>query len=368
MYDPAAFERFEAGVHQEIELYRPHLMGVPIVSVYVGGGTPTVDPQALGRLLDHIRLAFRVTGPVCVELHPANMDEKCLGVLRDAGVTQASIGVESLSDELLRRIGRSHDAATALDAVERAVAAGFEAVNVDLMFALPGQTLEDWERDLADLLNRPVDQVSTYPLFGFPYSDLGRSERLRGIRRPNGRRVREMLAATDRSARAAGFERCAVWSWIRPGRRKFSSVTRHHYVGFGPSAASMIGSHFYVNTFDVNAYADCLPNRRPIALAMAADQRLEMAYWLYWRAYELEIGDADFNFVFGSGESLEEVFGGLLRPLVVAGLIRRHERGWRISDSGAYWIHRVQNEYSLNYINRLWGRCRAQPWPAEVVL
>ncbi len=367
-YDSERFARFETAAHQEIDLYQPHLAGVPIVSSYVGGGTPTVDPPALCRLLDHLRNAFDLRGPVCVELHPANMDESCLRKLRSAGVSQVSIGVESLSDVSLRRIGRSHDAATARDAVDRATAAGFDAVNVDLMFALPGQTLEDWRRDLAGIVTKPVDQVSTYPLFGFPYSDLGRAERLTAIRRPRGRRVREMLAVTDSLARANGFERCAVWSWVRPDRPKFSSVTRHHYVGFGPSAASMIGSHFYVNTFDVDAYAAELPTRRPIALALAADRRLEMAYWLYWRAYELEIGNDDFTEVFGPGTSLHEEFGALLSPLVVTGLIRRHRNGWRITDSGAYWIHRIQNEYSLNYINRLWGRCRTEPWPAEVVL
>jgi oxygen-independent coproporphyrinogen-3 oxidase len=367
-YEATAFTRFEQAAHQEIDLYQPHLAGTAIGSLYVGGGTPTVDPAGLGRLLDHLRRVFEIGGPTCVELHPANMDDKCLAILRAAGVSQVSIGVESLSDELLGRIGRSHDAATARDGVDRAVKAGFDSVNVDLMFALPGQSLEDWESDLAEILKRPVDQVSTYPLFGFPYSDLGRSERFGGIRRPAGRQVRRMLAATDRRAREAGFERCAVWSWIRPGRKKFSSVTRHHYVGFGPSAASMIGSHFYVNTFDVDAYAACLPARRPIALAMPADRRLEMAYWLFWRAYELEINDDAFTSVFGSGESLDGVFGMLLRPLAVAGMMRRHQKGWSITGSGAYWIHRVQNEYSLNYINRLWGKCRAQPWPPEIVL
>lgn len=367
-YDAVTFARFEEAAHQEIDLYRPYLTRTAIGSVYVGGGTPTVDPAGLGRLLDHLRRAFEIRGPICVELHPANMDDRCLAILRGAGVSQVSIGVESLSDELLRRIGRSHDTATARDAVDRAVAAGFASVNVDLMFALPGQSLENWESDLAEILKTPVDQVSTYPLFGFPYSDLGRSEGLGRIRRPPSRQVRGMLAATDRRAREAGLERCAVWSWIRPARKKFSSVTRHHYIGFGPSAASMIGSHFYVNTFDVDAYAACLPGQRPIALVMAADRRLEMAYWLYWRAYELEISDDDFTSVFGPDVSIDRVFGRLLRPLAVMGMMRRHQKGWSITESGAYWIHRVQNEYSLNYIDRLWGKCRAQPWPAEIVL
>lgn len=159
-----------------------------------------------------------------------------------------------------------------------------------------------------------------------------------------------------------------MWSWLRPGKGKFSSITRHHYIGFGPSAASMTGSDFYVNTFDVEAYASRLPDRRPVAVSMPVDRRLEMAYWLYWRIYELKLTDADFRRVFGEDASLGRHFGGILRPFMLARLVERNNGGYRVTKPGAYWIHRLQNEYSLSYINHLWGVCRKQPWPAQVRL
>jgi oxygen-independent coproporphyrinogen-3 oxidase len=273
-----------------------------------------------------------------------------------------SIGAQSLADDLLGRIGRSHDGATAFEAIRRAARTGFSAVNVDLMFALPGQTEQAWEDDVQRVLEAGADQLSTYPLFGFPYSDQGQSERLRTVRRPSTRRILRMLARTDALARRAGLVRCAVWSWIRPGLRKFSSVSRHHYVGFGPSAASMIGSHFHVNTFSVDAYADALPARRPVALAMPLDRRQEMAYWLYWRAYELFAGEQDFRDLF-DGAELERVFGPLFAPFRALGLMCRSDGGFGVTDSGAFWIHRLQSEYSLAYIERLWGGCRRAAWP-----
>ena len=367
-YDERAFARYERAVLQEVDLYAPSLRNSQITSLYVGGGTPTVNPAGLVRILEAFRGAFHLDGDVCVELHPACMDEECLAALRRAGVTMASIGVESTSDRLLRKIGRSHNGAEALNAVERAVAAGFDSVNVDLMFALPGQTLEEWETDLKRVLEVGIDQLSTYPLFSFPYSELGRTQGLRAVQRPNGKLIRRMLALTNELARAHGLQRCAVWSWLRARKKKFSSITRHYYVGFGPSAASMTRTHFYVNTFDVEAYAARLPERRPIALAMPIDERLEMAYWLYWRVYELEATEKGFQTLFGPGASLSRAFGRLLKPCEFLGLAERRNGGYRITESGAYWIHRLQNEYSLNYINRLWGACRRLAWPKEAIL
>jgi oxygen-independent coproporphyrinogen-3 oxidase len=177
-----------------------------------------------------------------------------------------------------------------------------------------------------------------------------------------------MLDLTDSLSTDLGYKRCAVWSWLKPSKKKFSSITRHHYVGFGPSAASMTGKDFYVNTFDVTSYADSLPNKRPIALSMSVDRRLEMAYWLYWRVYELKIYQEDFQRLFGEENSIESTFSQIIKPFELAGMMAKKNGGYQVTDSGAYWIHRLQNEYSLNYINRLWGSCRQESWPLEVSL
>ena len=214
------------------------------------------------------------------------------------------------------------------------------------MFALPGQTLADWETDVDRIIDLGVDQLSTYPMFAFPYSDLGAEKRIRKVERPPHRTIRAMLKSTDDRCEGKGLHRCAVWSWLKPGKDKFSSITRHHYIGFGPSAASMTGTDFYVNTFDVKAYAGKLPKERPVAVSMPVDRRLEMAYWLYWRVYELQISDRGFRDVFGGSASIEAEFGHLLHPLVAMRLLERAGDSYRVTKPGAYWIHRLQNEYS----------------------
>ncbi|MEN8251938.1 MAG: radical SAM protein, partial [Bacteroidota bacterium] len=335
---------------------------------YIGGGTPTVNLPGLQRILEHFKQNFSLSCDICIELHPGNMESECLHQLKKTGVSMLSVGVESTSDRILKNIGRNHDGKTAINSLNRAVKTGFNSVNADLMFALPGQELRDWENDLKILINLGVDQVSTYPLFSFPYSDLGKNENIKHVKRPESRLVRSMLELTDTLLTESGYSRCAVWSWLKPSKKKFSSITRHHYIGFGPSAASMTGSDFYVNTFKVESYIKRLPDKRPIALSMPVDQRLEMAYWLYWRIYELKICQKDFQNQFGEEHTIESTFYKVIKPFMLAGMIAKINGSYQVTDAGAYWIHRLQNEYSLNYINRLWGSCRQEPWPSEVFL
>jgi oxygen-independent coproporphyrinogen-3 oxidase len=374
-FDADLFDLYETAVRKEIDLRARQMteslaasggQRPQIVSLYLGGGTPTVVPNSLARLVTHLAETFGPLGDVCVELHPSAMDDECLQLLRAAGITMLSVGVESLSDRLLSLIGRSHDAATAEDAVRRALDLGFEAINTDLMFALPSQTLDELDHDLCRLLELGVDQISTYPIFGFPYTDWGQERGLGKITRPNGHIIRQMLDLIRQRCSEYGLEQCAVWSFLRPQKKKFSSITRHHYLGFGPSAASMTGEQFFTNTFSVEEYVATLPEKAPVALVLPVDRQLEMAYWLYWRVYEMKLCLADFRELFG--EDLDDVYGRMLRLLMRMGMLERDGGCYRVTENSAYWVHRLQNEYSLNYINRLWGRCRQEAWPSEVTL
>jgi oxygen-independent coproporphyrinogen-3 oxidase len=372
-YEASLYRQYEQAAHQEIDLVAGRLAearshhGQPgIDSLYVGGGTPTIEPENLARLVAHIRSAFGKPGDVCVELHPSAMDDDCLQLLKQVGVTMVSVGVESLSDRLLTLVGRSHNAATAEESVRRAVAHGFDTVNADLMFALPTQTLAEWDQDLQRVLRLGVDQVSAYPIFVFPYTGLGRRLGAKAIRRPQSGRIRDMLALIRHRACEEGFAQCSVWSFARLQHKKFTSTTRHHYVGIGPSAASMLPGHFYVNTFSIEEYAAALPRKLPVALVMPVPRRLEMAYWLYWRLYEMRILPDEFRQIFD--EELEAIYGVPLRLLARLGMLRCENGCYQVTEDSVYWIHRMQNEYALNYINRLWGRCRTEAWPSELTL
>ena len=131
-YDEELFTQYEEAVHAEIELYTPSLKDCEFVSLYIGGGTPTVNMPGLLRILDHLKQRFSLSCDICIELHPGNMDSKCLGAIKDAGVTMLSIGIESTSDRLLKNIGRNHDGKTAITSLRGAIKTGFDSVNAVL--------------------------------------------------------------------------------------------------------------------------------------------------------------------------------------------------------------------------------------------
>ena len=108
-YDEDLFLAYERAVKQEIDLYAPYLEGQSFSSLYIGGGTPTVNWRGLISILRHLQDRVQNIGDICVELHPGNMDCDCLSALKDIGITMLSIGVESTSDAVLERIQRSHD-------------------------------------------------------------------------------------------------------------------------------------------------------------------------------------------------------------------------------------------------------------------
>ncbi|MBN1854069.1 MAG: radical SAM protein [Pirellulales bacterium] len=374
-YEASLYHQFEMAAHQEIDLVAQLLQdarqrdsGIDprIGSLYVGGGTPTLQPESLARLILHIREALGQPSDVCVELHPSAMDDDCLSILKRSGVTLVSVGVQSLSDRLLRQIGRSHDAITALQSLRRAVACGFDTVNADLMFCLPTQEPEELDQDIRQVLELGVDQISCYPIFGFPYSELGKRMGYDKIDRPSGFRIRTMLDLIRQRSQDHGFVQRSVWSFARPQNQKFSSTTRHHYLGIGPSAASMIPGQFHVNTFSIQDYIKVLPHQSPVALVMPIHRQFEMAYWLYWRVYEMAIPRDSFRDLFDT--ELESVYGTFLKYLTKFGILDQQDGCYRVTEQSAYWIHRLQNEYALNYINRLWGQCRQTAWPREVVL
>ncbi|HUU84924.1 MAG TPA: radical SAM protein [Phycisphaerae bacterium] len=365
-YDDTAYAVFEEAVKIEIARTAQRIAIDRIPSLYVGGGTPTVNVDGLLRILAHIRSHFGQIDETCVELHPAWMPPETLARLRDAGVDRVSVGAQTFHDHHLERIGRKHTAAAGAEAVRSAVAAGFDTVNVDLMFVLPGQTVDEVRADAEGAIAAGAHQISANPMLGFPYSERGREEGLRRVRRPNGRLTRRMLAAIDGVARSHGFERCAVWSWLAPSRRKFSTVARHYYLGFGPSAASMTGRDLFFNTFQVEAYAEAVRNGSPVTLCLPLNRRLEMAYWLYWRLYEMRVGRASFAGMFD--RDLSAAAGWLFAAPRALGLMRKAADGYEVTGRGAYWIHRLQNGFSLEYITRIWTQCRRQPWPQEVRL
>jgi coproporphyrinogen III oxidase-like Fe-S oxidoreductase len=367
LYNPSAASQYVSAVSREIDLYS-HLVGDrPVTSFYIGGGTPTTMLHSgLGEILEHIFRAFDVRCDVHMESHPNDLGRENLETIKGLGVQHLSLGVEALQDRHLRTLQRPYTVREVKGAVERAVAAGFQCVNVDLIFALPGQTMTEVEQAGRELVELGVDQVAAYPLFTFPYTRMGRQIR-NGANNSGVWRRRKMLRVLEETFYASGYERTSVWAFTRRGVPRYCSVTVPLYLGLGASAGSYLRDVFYVNTFKVGEYVKSLEQGgMPIALSLELSEPMQMAGWLYWRIYETRLRKRDFQRRFG--RELDSVFGRYLRPLSWVGLLRDDGEEVVLTDEGAYWLHVLEDLFSLDYVGKLWGVSQREPWPERVVL
>lgn len=248
------------------------------MSVYVGGGTPTyVGADHLGEVLCVLRATFAVEvghAEVTLEANPASADTAAFQVLRASGFNRASIGVQSLDDEVLSSLGRAHSASDARNAVSAARAAGFRNIAVDLMFGVPRQTLASWRRDLATVAGLGVEHISTYSLTVEDGTLFGEMARAGELDTPDEGTVCSMFEAAMDDLTAAGYEHYEVSNFARPGRRCAHNMVywrNDEYLGFGAAAASYVDGVRSVAVRDPAEYVDALGRGRSVT---ASSERL----------------------------------------------------------------------------------------------
>jgi oxygen-independent coproporphyrinogen III oxidase len=363
-YEERLIEPYTEAALLEVDRWADTVGPTEITSAYIGGGTPTLALDSVSRILDRVRERFHLTGDVCIETGPADVTESTVARLREIGVSLVSLGVQSFSARHLEAIGRCYEPARAEEALSLLARGGFASVNADIMFALPDQTTADVLESLERAAQLGADQLTTYPLFTFPYTAVGEYLNLSGVRMPNLGVRREQYQAISRWCADHGFERVSVWGFKRSGAPRYSSVTRDGYIGIGPGSGSHLPDGFVLNTFDLQAWQSALTDRRsPVALRMPFEAEMAGWWWLYWRFYDTRIPVADIGEMLGSDARKAHRW---LAAALRAGLAERRNGSVELTDAGAFWLHLAQNHFALSYVNTLWTAARAASWPDSV--
>jgi oxygen-independent coproporphyrinogen III oxidase len=311
-----------------------------------------------------VRTRFNLTGDACIETNPADVTAETVAQLHDCGVALVSLGVQSFRPESLHAIGRSYEPETAERALSLLAESGFASVNADIMFALPGQSAADVIADLERAAVLGADQLTTYPLFTFPYTAVGEYLHLAGVRMPDLATRREHYRAIASWCADNGYERVSVWGFKRGGAPRYSSVTRDGYIGVGPGSGSHLPDGFTLNTFDLEAWEGALAeDRSPVALRMPFEGEMAGWWWLYWRFYDTRIPMSALDGALGPDAEKARRWLGAIRR---AGLAQRNNGSLELTDSGAFWLHLAQNHFALAYVDALWTAGRSRPWPAAV--
>jgi len=364
LFRPEPHARYAAALGREIEAYFTEREAPPVRTLYFGGGTPSVTPELIRDSIERIRPFTLPDVEIGVEVHPNDASPELLASLREMGVNRISLGVESFRPDLLKLLGRTYSPEQAENAIRAARAAGFACVDVNLICAIPGQTSEDTAADVRRCLDLGVDQLSVYTLFTFGHTALGTRSRQGRLSIYGDRSRLRAQHAIAKLCRAAGYRRTSPWNYTRPGIAPYSTVTREDYVGFGAGAASKVDGVFWFNTFSLDAYTAQERNRP--AIVMETTERFRRFHWLYWRLYGTEIDPDRYRTQFR--RDLSRDFGGLLGTLALLGMARREGTGWRVTELGAIWMHRLQQLFSISYIDDVWAQCQAEAWPTEVTL
>jgi oxygen-independent coproporphyrinogen-3 oxidase len=272
-------------LHQEVDRLSYLGAGRTVQSVYFGGGTPSLlAPPALTGLLAHCRQAFDVgsDAEITLEANPETVTyDRSRGYL-DAGVNRISMGVQSLDPEELAELGRSHTGERAIAAYEAIRRADCRNINVDLLYGLPGQTVDGWRDTLARVLDLGPDHLSAYALTPEPGTEIGTAVASGRLMLPVDDVIERQETVLYQAVAQAGMRRYEISNYARPG-----STSRHNplywrcddWLGFGASAHSHLAGWRWWNHFDPVDYIHGVGQHASVAgmETLPLDQRISEA-------------------------------------------------------------------------------------------
>ena len=341
-------------LREEIRHYKE--LGFEFSEVYLGGGTPTVNPEELAETIALIRSLFAIER-ISAETNPNHLDAARLEVLADCGISRLSVGVQSFDDDQLKNMQRYASYGSCEQIIEHLQGAAgiFQTLNIDMIFNLPMQTHESLARDLDIIRNRiGVDQVSFYPL-------MAAKETRRRIEREMGRvspEREESFYNMIRTAMTEPFRPASAWCFSRGSDMIDEYIVDHEeYVGVGSGAFSYLNGKMYATTFSIPRYRDLIP-RHGTGITRARElTRLEQhQYHFMTNLFGLSMSKAAARERFG-----DAYFRTLWKEFLVFRLLGALEEDGdlvRLTDRGMYYWVVMMREF-LTGVNRLRDEMRA---------
>jgi len=242
-------ERWTQALLTELHYFAEQIDNKPVTSIFFGGGTPSLmHPETVAELINGVENHFGFAGDVeiTLEANPTSVEAASFSGYRAAGVTRLSLGVQSLREEALRFLGREHSAKEALGAIELARSI-FKNISFDLIYALPDQSVSDWQMDLKRALDLAGDHLSLYQLTIEPNTGFAGAVRRGEFQLPVEEKAEEMFLLTQGMCREAGLPAYEISNHARAGfecRHNLTYWRYGEYLGVGP------GAHGRLNTGD----------------------------------------------------------------------------------------------------------------------
>ena len=263
-------EKYVEALINEIKLNKNKMSEYVVDTVFIGGGTPSLlEENQISKIMSVLRDNCNMSEnpEITIECNPGTITESKLLEYKKSGINRISFGLQSANDEELKSIGRIHNYAGFLESYNLARKCGFDNINVDLMSALPGQTLKSYEETLNKVVRLEPEHISAYSLIVEENTlmyDRVKKAQIKGINiLPDEESERKMYYLTNNILRSNGYRKYEISNYSKPGKECKHNIgywQRKEYLGFGIGAASLYKENRYNNISDINKYIEVLTN------------------------------------------------------------------------------------------------------------
>ncbi len=332
----------------------PDWKGRRLKSIYFGGGTPSVmSPAAITKIISSFRSCFQFEegGEIALEANPEDVSREFFQELKRAGVNRISLGVQSFKEPLLKKIGRRHTAAQAVEAVSSAKTAGIENINIDLIFGIPGQTLEEFREDIQEALDTGPFHFSLYGLAIEEGTPFFRDQADGKLMLPDEETFISMMELGHEVLTRRGFVHYEISNFAEPG---FESIHNLRYWNGGDYLGIGAGAHSFLRKDSPVRWGNYTDPARYM-------ERLERDEIVQSWEERLDEEEARFEFFFMGlrkldgvqvceyrrlfGRSLVEDYEDVMKPLISSGLIARDDKKVQLTWKGVLVADSVIEEF-----------------------
>lgn len=330
------FDDYVRMLCREIDETYSDYRGMEVKSIFVGGGTPSVLPPALlGRISDKIFSRFDVDSKaeITIETNPGTLDAKKLAEMKSMYFNRLSMGLQAWQDRLLKKLGRIHTADEFETNFLQARDAGFKNINVDLMFALPAQSLDDWQETLEKVMKLRPEHISAYSLIiegGTPFFDMFDRGELKETDEDTDRKMyylaKEMLS--DK-----GYKQYEISNFAKEGFECYHNKVywrTEEYQGFGLGAHSYADGVRFHNTYDMKEYLRGEGLRLDKEFLSLQEKQEEFMFM----GLRMNEGVSEAEFLRRFGESMDSVYGDEIKELISEELLVKKDGRLSLTDRG----------------------------------
>lgn len=362
--DRSSLHGYEMVVAKEIETYAQAgvLDDKSLSAIYFGGGTASLlEPEAIERLIQSILALFpNTTRPeITVECHPRTVDKKYLGAIAEKGVNRVSFGIQSFNDKFLKSLGLRQREENSREILSAAVKLPFDTVSMDLIYRIPGQTVEDVIMDLDSALELGVTSISTYSL------ELSVQQTRFKHAQPDDHADREMFYSIEEKLIGQNWVHHAQPDYAAPGHEHHEldvswTAPQGHVLGLGAGAWSVFNGRTFYNTHDIERYSVRVKARQlPISngQTFTLDDALTRYPVLGARTFDIPAEPFEQSF----GLSFFDTFALEIAQLESKGLISCTDIGLHVTRKGKYFVDSISKHF-YSHANRN----RLQPWGARL--